>query len=40
VSDLSGLVETYQPALSVHGHTHKSSDYRIGKTRVLRNPHG
>jgi Icc-related predicted phosphoesterase len=40
VSDLSGLIETYQPPLWVHGHIHKSSDYRVGNTRVLCNPHG
>lgn len=40
VSDLSELIETYQPTLWVHGHVHKSSDYFVGKTRVLCNPHG
>jgi len=40
VSDQSALIETYQPALWVHGHVHNSSDYRIGATRILRNPHG
>ena len=40
VSDLSELIETYQPTLWVHGHVHNSSDYFVGKTRVLCNPHG
>lgn len=40
VSDLSALIETYQPALWVHGHLHNSSDYFVGATRVLANPHG
>ena len=40
VSDLSALIETYRPDLWVHGHVHNSSDYRIGQTRVLANPHG
>lgn len=40
VSDLSALIETHQPTLWVHGHLHHSSDYRIGQTRVLANPHG
>ncbi|MBR1237134.1 metallophosphoesterase [Bradyrhizobium sp. AUGA SZCCT0177] len=40
VSDLSELIETYQPTLWVHGHVHNSSDYLVGKTRVLCNPHG
>jgi Icc-related predicted phosphoesterase len=38
--DLSALLEVYQPALHVHGHVHHSSDYRVGKTRVICNPHG
>ena len=40
VSDLSELIETYQPTLWVHGHVHNSSDYFVGKTRILCNPHG
>jgi Icc-related predicted phosphoesterase len=40
VSDLSALIETYQPAIWVHGHIHTSSDYFVGATRVLANPHG
>jgi Icc-related predicted phosphoesterase len=40
VSDLSQLIETYQPALWVHGHVHNSADYRVGETRILCNPHG
>lgn len=40
VSDLSQLIETHQPALWVHGHVHNSSDYRLGETRILCNPHG
>jgi Icc-related predicted phosphoesterase len=39
VSDLSELIETYQPTLWVHGHVHNSSDYFVGKTRILCNPH-
>jgi Icc-related predicted phosphoesterase len=40
VSDLSALIEAYQPTLWVHGHVHNSSDYRVGATRILCNPHG
>jgi Icc-related predicted phosphoesterase len=40
VSDLSALIERYQPTLWVHGHVHNSSDYRVGGTRILCNPHG
>ena len=39
VSDLSALIEAYQPVLWVHGHTHNSSDYRLGATRIICNPH-
>ena len=40
VSDLSALIEAHRPALWVHGHVHNSSDYRIGDTRIVCNPHG
>ena len=40
LSDQSELIEAYQPTLWVHGHVHNSSDYFIGNTRVLCNPHG
>jgi Icc-related predicted phosphoesterase len=40
VSDQSELIEHFQPTLWVHGHVHNSSDYFIGTTRVLCNPHG
>lgn len=40
VSDLGALIERYQPALWVHGHTHGGSDYCVGKTRVVCNPKG
>jgi predicted phosphodiesterase len=39
-SDLEALVVRHQPALWIHGHTHESSDYRIGNTRVVCNPRG
>lgn len=39
-SDLSWLIERHQPELWVHGHTHASADYRLGKTRVIANPAG
>lgn len=40
VSDLSDVIDAFQPDLWVHGHTHTSFDYRVGKTRVVCNPHG
>jgi Icc-related predicted phosphoesterase len=30
----------HQPRLWIHGHTHESFDYEIGKTRVVCNPRG
>ena len=39
-SNLEWLIERYQPDLWVHGHTHDSFDYHIGKTRIVCNPGG
>ena len=39
-SDMDGVIQQYQPRLWIHGHTHDSFDYRIGKTRILCNPRG
>lgn len=39
-SNLEWLIEKYQPALWVHGHTHSNADYDIGSTRVICNPRG
>lgn len=39
-SDLEAIIEARQPDLWIHGHTHESFDYRIGRTRVLCNPRG
>ena len=39
-SNLEGFIEQHNIALWVHGHTHNSSDYRIGGTRVVSNPRG
>jgi Icc-related predicted phosphoesterase len=40
VSDLTATIEAGQPDLWVHGHVHDSFDYRIGRTRIVSNPHG
>ena len=40
VSDLSELIEIYQPALWVRGHVHHACDYQVGRTRILCNAHG
>jgi predicted phosphodiesterase len=39
-SNLEDIIERYQPALWIHGHTHDSFDYTIGRTRVICNPAG
>lgn len=40
VSDLEVQIRRWQPQLWLHGHTHDSFDYRIGRTRVVANPRG
>lgn len=40
VSNLYGLIDTYEPSLWIHGHLHDSFDYMIGRTRVVCNPRG
>lgn len=40
VSDLEDRIKAWQPALWLHGHTHGSFDYAVGKTRVICNPRG
>ncbi len=40
VCDVRPLIEERRPALWVHGHSHESSDYVIGPTRVVCNPFG
>lgn len=39
-SNLDALIERTRPGLWIHGHTHDSFDYRIGRTRVMCNPYG
>lgn len=39
-SDLEPLIRRYQPALWIHGHTHWSTDYPVGRTRVYSNQRG
>lgn len=39
-SDLTDLILDRGPDLWVHGHVHRASDYRIGRTRVVCNPRG
>lgn len=40
IADLDDMILEFQPALWVHGHTHWSVDYRIGRTRVYSNQLG
>lgn len=39
-SHLDELVEQSGALLWIHGHTHQGTDYMIGNTRVICNPHG
>lgn len=40
LNDVSEIVERVGASLWIHGHTHVSLDYRVGRTRVLCNPFG
>lgn len=39
-SDLSNLILSLEPDYWIHGHTHSSFDYYLGKTRIICNPLG
>lgn len=39
-SNLEAMIEEFQPAAWIHGHTHVACDYHIGATRVVGNPRG
>ncbi len=40
VSDLHQTIAQYQPAFWIYGHTHRSDDTRLGKTRLISNAKG
>ncbi len=40
VSDLSEVIDRWQPALWIHGHVHDNFDYHVGATRIVCNPKG
>lgn len=40
ITDLTAKVAKHGPNLWIHGHTHDSFDYMIGRTRVIVNPFG
>ncbi len=39
-ANMEDIILNYEPRLWVHGHTHDSFDYHIGKTRIICNPRG
>jgi len=39
-SNMDDFILEHQPRLWIHGHTHESFDYEIGKNRVVCNPRG
>lgn len=39
-SDLSNVIEQFQPELWIHGHDHASHDYLVGRTRIFANQAG
>lgn len=39
-SDLSVVIERFEPAAWIHGHVHESHDYYVSATRVVCNPRG
>ncbi|MCH6206374.1 metallophosphoesterase [Brucella ciceri] len=40
VSDLTDIIEQFEPDLWVHGHVHENFDYYVGKTRIYCHPYG
>jgi predicted phosphodiesterase len=40
VCELDDLIQSRQPKLWIHGHTHEPCDYKIGRTRIVCNPLG
>ena len=39
-SNMDDIIKKHQPLLWIHGHTHESFNYKIGKTRIICNPRG
>jgi Icc-related predicted phosphoesterase len=39
-SNMENLILEFSPRIWIHGHTHDSFDYHIGKTRIICNPRG
>lgn len=40
VCEIDDIIESFRPALHIHGHTHESVDTMVGETRVVANPYG
>jgi Icc-related predicted phosphoesterase len=40
VCEVDDAIESFRPALWIHGHTHSSVDYTLDETRVVANPYG
>lgn len=40
VSECLDIIEAFMPRMWIHGHTHESWDYNLGKTRIFCNPYG
>ena len=40
MTDISNEIIDHGPALWVHGHTHNSFDYTLGRTRAIVNSYG
>lgn len=38
--DMMDIINKYQPALWIYGHTHECDDHQIGKTRIISNQRG
>lgn len=39
-SDLTAIIEQFEPAIWVHGHVHQSRDFYVGATKIVCNPRG
>lgn len=40
VCEMDDVIEKTKPGYVIHGHSHCKSDYKIGSTRIICNPHG
>jgi Icc-related predicted phosphoesterase len=40
VCEMDDVIENTKPSYVIHGHSHCKSNYKIGSTRIICNPHG